>query len=260
MTMCVQVEVSWSSDDGCTRTRVFPSRIELTSSLSVVLSKLNPVACCLAIAKQATAKANENGAVSAKQYVNACVRNIAQQFAPHARLSLSRYLQYPRCWVSGLYSLYLLLRGPLLGVVLQHSDDVHCARALFLHSSLHLASLLSQPYMVMMVHPDAHARIPPLDTELLSDRVICVDAGDEIFLWIGEQASAPLSEQGRAFATAASCASATRIPVPHVTIVHEGGSAERGILSVSSRTAFILLLSRKKIRFSNSFIAYHTCS
>ncbi len=235
MTVCQQVEISWTSDDGSIRTRVFPSRIALTSSLPVVLSKLNPAACCLAIAKQATAKSNEKDAESAKQYVNACVRNIAQQFAPSARLSLSRYLQYPRCWVPGLYSLYLLLRGPLLGVVLQHSDDMHCARALFLHASLHLASLLAQPHMVMMVHPDAHAQIPPLDTELVSDRVIFVDAGDEVFLWIGSQAAAPLAEQGRAFATAASHAAASRVPVPHISIVHEGGSAERGILAVSSQ-------------------------
>jgi hypothetical protein len=103
--------------------------------------------------------ANKKDAASAKQYVNACVRNIAQQFAPPARLSLSRYLQYPRFWVSGLYSLSLLLRGPLIGVGLQHSDVMHCARALFLHASLHLASLLAQPYMVMMLRPDAYAPI-----------------------------------------------------------------------------------------------------
>jgi hypothetical protein len=228
----LQVEISWSSDDGSHRTRVFPSRIALTSSLPVVLSKLSSFACCMAIAKQATAKANENNAEAAKQYVNACVRNIAQQFSPPARVSLSRYLQYPRSWVSGLYSLYLLLRGPLLGVVLQHSDDVHCARALFLHASLHLASLLAQPHMVMMVPPDAYLPIPPLDTELVPDRVICVDAGDEIFLWIGGQATASLAEHGRAFATAAASAAASRFPVPHVTIVYEGGSAERGILAV----------------------------
>ena len=71
---CVQVEISWSSEDGSHRTRVFPSRIALASSLPVVLSKLSPFACCMAIAKQATAKANENDAASAKQYVNACVR------------------------------------------------------------------------------------------------------------------------------------------------------------------------------------------
>jgi hypothetical protein len=231
----LQVEISWTTDDGCTRTRVFPSRIELTTSLPEVLSKLNPSACCLAIAKQATVKANENGSAIAKQYLNLCVRNIAQQFAPPVRLSLSRYLQYPRCWVSGLYSLYLLLRGPLLGVVLQHSDDVHCARALFLHASSHLASLLAQPYMVMMVHPDAYAPIPPLDTELVPDRVICVDAGDEIFLWIGGKAATSLAEQGRAFASAAASSASFRVPVPHVTIVHQGGSAERGILAVSSQ-------------------------
>jgi hypothetical protein len=229
----VQVEVSWSLDDGSYRTRVFPARIALTSSLPAVLSKLSPIACCIAIAKQATAKALENDAETARQYVNACVRNIAQQFSPPVRISLSRYLQFPRSWVSSLYSLYLLLRGPLLGVVLQHPDDMHCARALFLHASLQLACLLAQPYMVMMVPPDTCLRIPPLDTELVPDRVICVDAGDEIFLWIGGQAAASHAEQGRAFATAAASAAASRFPVPHVTVVHEGGSAERGILAVS---------------------------
>ena len=49
MTSGVQVETSWSSDDGSIRTRVFPSRIALTSSQPVVLSKLNPVACCLRV-------------------------------------------------------------------------------------------------------------------------------------------------------------------------------------------------------------------
>jgi hypothetical protein len=211
--------------------------------------------------------ANEKDAASAKQYVNACVRNIAQQFAPPARLSLSRYLQYPRCWVSGLYSLYLLLRGPLLGVVLQHSDDMHCARALFLHASLHLASLLAQPYMVMMLRPDAYAPIPPLDTELAPDRVICVDAGDEIFLWIGGQAEVSLAEQGRTFATAAAASACSRVPVPHVTIVHEGGSAERGILAVSSPLClvrpvcmyYVCIPLLRKNGLSCYFTAHYSC-
>jgi hypothetical protein len=257
---CVQVEISWSSEDGSHRTRVFPSRIALASSLPVVLSKLSPFACCMAIAKQATAKANENDAASAKQYVNACVRSIAQQFAPSARISLSRYLQYPRSWVPGLYSLYLLLRGPLLGVVLQHHDDMHCARALFLHASAHLASLLAQPYMVMMVHPDAHVPIPPLDTELVPDRVICVDAGDEIFLWIGGQAAASLAEQGRAFVAAAAYAAASRFPVPHITIVHEGGSAERGILAVRFLLKRLPFHIHPDFHFvSHLLIACHSC-
>jgi hypothetical protein len=255
----LQVEISWSCDDGSTRTRVLPSRIALTSSPPLMLSKLNPFACCLAIAKLATAKANEKDPASAKQYVNACVRSIAQQFAPPARLSLSRYLQYPRRWVPGLYSLYLLLRGPLLGVVLQHSDDVHCARALFLHASLHLASLLAQPYMVMMVHPNSYAPIPPLDTELVPDRVVCVDVGDEIFLWIGGTAASSLAEQGRAFAAAAASTAASRVPVPHVTIVHEGGSAERGILAVSSRSWQISMFSSQG-RSADLFAACHSCA
>jgi len=74
--------------------------------------------------------ANEKDAASAKRYVNACVRNIAQQFAP-LLVFLCRVICNTRDVGSLGFILLLLLRGPLLGVVLQHSDDMHCARALF---------------------------------------------------------------------------------------------------------------------------------
>ena len=134
--------------------------------------------------------------------------------------------------------LFNLRRGPLIGPVLQHTDDIEAMRDLFLRASVPDALRLMSPRILMMPRPSRNpTKCPlmpvPLETLALQSNVILVlDAHSDIFLWTGRDVSgdefAPLH---RACERAARSMGKGRFPVPSFLSFKEGSSASRWLMS-----------------------------
>jgi hypothetical protein len=134
--------------------------------------------------------------------------------------------------------LFNLRRGPLIGPVLQHTDDIEAMRDLFLRASVPDALRLMSPRILMMPRPSPNpTKCPlmpvPLETLALQSNVILVlDAHSDIFLWTGRDVSgdefAPLH---RACERAARSMGKGRFPVPSFLSFKEGSSASRWLMS-----------------------------
>ncbi len=90
--------------------------------------------------------------------------------------------------------MFLLRRGPLLGIILQHPDDIDYIRCLFLHANFEDSKRIVAPSLLMALDKDnvqPYFEVPLEDLALQSDKVLMLDHHTEIFIWSGREATAP---------------------------------------------------------------------
>eukprot|EP00027_Filamoeba_sp_ATCC50430_P003743 CAMPEP_0168553362 /NCGR_PEP_ID=MMETSP0413-20121227/7213_1 /TAXON_ID=136452 /ORGANISM="Filamoeba nolandi, Strain NC-AS-23-1" /LENGTH=589 /DNA_ID=CAMNT_0008584045 /DNA_START=297 /DNA_END=2066 /DNA_ORIENTATION=+ len=82
--------------------------------------------------------------------------------------------------------LFLLRRGPLLGPLLQHPDDIDYMRCLFLNSPFEDCKRLIEPPFYMAENTEyKYYQIPLEDLALQSNKVLLLDHHTDIFIWSG---------------------------------------------------------------------------
>ena len=136
-------------------------------------------------------------------------------------------------------ALWHLCHGPLLGVIAQHADQVEELRTCLLLASVQDALLMIDPVCECVVPPGNAVesnlrlqRVAPDSLSLRSDRVVLLDAGTDMMLWIGRKA--------RENAAAVRCAKVAAIeridalgrwPVPRLKVVFDGDGQARFVTS-----------------------------
>eukprot|EP01103_Thecamoeba_quadrilineata_P013831 TRINITY_DN3958_c0_g1_i2.p1 TRINITY_DN3958_c0_g1~~TRINITY_DN3958_c0_g1_i2.p1 ORF type:complete len:178 (+),score=32.56 TRINITY_DN3958_c0_g1_i2:747-1280(+) len=146
------------------------------------------------------------------------------------------------------YDLLRTREGPLLGPIIQNEDDIEAIRCQFLTTSYEEGHRFMSPILYnVTLSEDQPTYIPVAVDEgsLLSDRVLVMDAGTEIFIWSGigtfpprrRTASTPPEESYLPFEKVrnhcelyASQVAASRYPRPFVLSFKEGSSQERWLL------------------------------
>jgi len=142
-------------------------------------------------------------------------------------------LMFPRSMAGVPRQLFLLERGPLLGRILQHADDISAVRSAFLSAPLHMALTLIAPklYFASAGDPAAgsYTEVGADTLSMQSERVLFMDAGTEIFVWhgIGDYDKGALLTATRA-AQAMSC---ERLPAAEVMSLKEHSSMARWLLA-----------------------------
>jgi len=124
--------------------------------------------------------------------------------------------------------LFMLRRGPLLGPILQHSDDIDYCRCLFLQAALPVCLRLMDPPFYQIENGDASV-IPLEDLALQSNRVLLLDHHTEIFIWEG--LNVERREQLLAMANQLAVDRANnRFPRPYIMQFRERSSMARWLL------------------------------
>jgi len=123
---------------------------------------------------------------------------------------------------------FLLRRGPMLGLLLQHPDDIDFVRCLFLASDLDDAKLLMQP-TIHIIQPDTGLTEAPNEDIILQNRnVIILDHFTDVFIWSGKDVVGAqynsLREQCLRFITPKL---QSRFPQPQIMQFNEGSSMAR---------------------------------
>ncbi|KAH3746241.1 sec23/Sec24 protein transport family protein [Pelomyxa schiedti] len=125
--------------------------------------------------------------------------------------------------------LFMARRGPLLGQVLQHRDDIDSARIAFLQAPPESALRMIIPDL-LLAKEDRFEQLPPEDLAMQSGNVLFFDHEFDICIWIGAEAAQHESLH-RSCMSLALQRSATRFPVPSVLVVKEGVSDARWLWS-----------------------------
>ena len=137
----------------------------------------------------------------------------------------------PPCVEATVLQLFLLRRGPMLGPILQHADDIDCIRCLFLQAEYEACARILQPAF-FNVHSDGSlVQVPIEDVALRPNRVLLLDHFTDIFVWSGRNTVGPEFDAMRARAqSVATQLSSSRFPRPYVMQFGEGHSMARWLL------------------------------
>lgn len=145
--------------------------------------------------------------------------------------SLEANRTIPACVEAVVLQLFLLRRGPMLGPILQHSDDIDCIRCHFLQAEYATCARILQPAFYN-VHADGTlVQVPIEDVALRPNRVLLLDHFTDVFVWSGRNTVGPEFDAMRARAQAVALElSGCRFPRPYVMQFGEGHSMARWLL------------------------------
>jgi len=126
--------------------------------------------------------------------------------------------------------LYHLRRGPLLGPVVQSSDDCDALRSELLRSDRAATLRLAHPSLLGFSARGDLEELPLDSTVLLSERILFLDAHSQIMVWSGAAVSGPAFAAYRSACLARGAAAGRwRLPQPELMACREGSSAARWI-------------------------------
>eukprot|EP00164_Ancoracysta_twista_P010977 GFYU01016744.1.p1 GENE.GFYU01016744.1~~GFYU01016744.1.p1 ORF type:complete len:355 (-),score=94.46 GFYU01016744.1:247-1245(-) len=126
--------------------------------------------------------------------------------------------------------MYLLRRGPVLGTLLQHVDDIDAMRTYWMTCNFEDSRRLVNPSL-LSVQPDGSFEELPLENlALQSERVLVLDHHSHILVWSGMSMVGPPGDALRQHALHyAQEASKRRFPAPRIVTFNEGTSMARFI-------------------------------
>ena len=134
-------------------------------------------------------------------------------------------------------ALWHLCHGPLLGVLAQHADQVEELRTCLLLANVHDALLMVEPVCECVVRGAEGGslglrRVAPDSLTLRSDRVVLLDAGTDMMLWVGRNALDDADSIDCAKGAALARVQAQgRWPAPRLRVVREGDGQARYVTS-----------------------------
>jgi hypothetical protein len=124
--------------------------------------------------------------------------------------------------------LYALRRGPLLGPILQHQDDITTLRLLFLRSNVIDCARMMMPALLSFDAMGDFEELPLESLAMQSGRILMLDHHTHIFIWSGRYVtSADFDVYREACRQRAEEASRYRLPCPQILLFTEGSSEER---------------------------------
>eukprot|EP01125_Pyxidicula_operculata_P007105 TRINITY_DN2419_c0_g2_i3.p1 TRINITY_DN2419_c0_g2~~TRINITY_DN2419_c0_g2_i3.p1 ORF type:complete len:663 (-),score=157.65 TRINITY_DN2419_c0_g2_i3:134-2122(-) len=128
--------------------------------------------------------------------------------------------------------LFLLRRGPLLGPILQHPDDIDYIRCIFLYSTYQDAiRLIDPPLLVTQISQEgtiSFLEFPLEDLALQSTNILILDHHTDIFVWSGSLVSGPEYDIVRQRCLQyIDQVTMYRFPSPQVRVFKEGDSNSR---------------------------------
>ena len=127
--------------------------------------------------------------------------------------------------------LFMLRRGPLLGPILQHPDDIDSVRCLFLQSKFECCKQLIEPAL-LAVTPAGFVELPLETLALQSNFILYLDHVTDVFVWVGKQAkeSAQSEQLRQTCVQLFQHQTAHRFPSPYFMSFNEGDSMSRWLL------------------------------
>eukprot|EP00026_Physarum_polycephalum_P002452 Phypoly_transcript_02458.p1 GENE.Phypoly_transcript_02458~~Phypoly_transcript_02458.p1 ORF type:complete len:897 (+),score=111.23 Phypoly_transcript_02458:48-2738(+) len=126
--------------------------------------------------------------------------------------------------------LFSTRRGPLLGPILQHKDDIDQVRCLFLNANFDDSLRMVDPKMYE-IQTGEWIEVPLTTLALQSKNILYLDHHTQILVWSGQDAVGPQFDHIRDLALReAHNVSSTRFPQPQIMLFNEGSSMSRFLL------------------------------
>jgi len=209
--------------------RVATRRVATTGNLNTFLSSLDLDITLVLLSKRFVLTARKGlDSDDVTRELDKSLKNILQAFGERNENS-HRYeltpslMQLPR-------ELFSLRRGPLLGPILQHKDDIDHVRCWFLNANFDDSLRMVDPKM-FEIQTGKWVEVPLSTLALQSNHILYLDHHTHIFIWSGMDAVGPQLDQIRNMALQeAHNASAQRFSQPQIMLFNEGSSMSRFLL------------------------------
>ncbi len=212
----VQFTIIFNGLDGSLRKRIITKRLLFTNSRQTFLKSINCNVAAIGIGKKAVLMAQKikdrsKGATRSMDEICNRVYNMMAFFAQQK----AKMVTVPDELKIIPITLFHLLRGPCLGPILQHGDDICCMQRLFLNSSFQTCLRITQPRLYCLKEEDIlktrhlvnHStndmnassiilaneivsksylqEIPMVTLALQSNFILILDHHTDIFIWSG---------------------------------------------------------------------------
>ena len=207
-----------------------------TGSKDTYLSSIDPEAMTILLSRLevVTSRDCAGDATKINNHVDATLRTIIKKTG---NLKAPPAFDLPPTLRDLPFRLFHLRRGPLLGVMLQHADDIDVVQNQFLYASPESSRKHIQPQLFEAValedtgqnQPQLGFReLPAENLVLRSNRVLLFDDETNIYVWSGSETVGPQYDLLRAACLSwAGHLSETRFPRPVVMSFKEGESMAR---------------------------------
>eukprot|EP01114_Cavostelium_apophysatum_P002146 TRINITY_DN11871_c0_g1_i2.p1 TRINITY_DN11871_c0_g1~~TRINITY_DN11871_c0_g1_i2.p1 ORF type:complete len:924 (-),score=187.79 TRINITY_DN11871_c0_g1_i2:24-2708(-) len=230
-----QFVVKFTNLQNQTVLRVVTQSLPTTGNMTTFLGSVDVDVVAILLAKKFVLEARKKQDVDeVLDELDKSLRNIAINCGTKDK----RLYQFSRELAPLPRKIFLLRRGPMLGPILQHPDDIDFLRSLFLNGNLDDCKRLIEPPL-FMVYTDAPAeddvddsasflQVPLEDLALQSNKILLLDHHTDIFLWSGmEVAGEAFASKRQTCLRRAAAACKHRFPRPHVMQFKEGSSMAR---------------------------------
>lgn len=210
--------------------RVSSRRVRTTGNMETYLSSIDLNVVTVLIAKRSVLMATKIDSISdVLEDLDDQVKSISEKFGRKESSADGNDVYHLPPSLSPLPSLlFHLRRGPLLGPILQHPDDIACIRLLFLSSSVVDALRLIRPSILSFNSEGAFEELPLEVFALQSNRILMMDTHTDIFVWSGKDVCGPEFDIFReACVSKAVQTCEGRLPSPRILQFTEGSSASR---------------------------------
>ena len=198
----IQFIVTATDEAGGSVSRVITRRLVTTSSKEAYLKSVDIGVTTVAIGKKAVRMASnlQNPALASEDICNRMYNTIGF----FRRCCERKQELFPGCLEAIPKQLFNLLRGPCIGSIIQHEDDIECVRDMYLKASFEDCIRLTSPQLMCLSrHKLIQAGRPPaVDPKLLetllvrvpletlalqSNSILILDHHTDILIWSGAE-------------------------------------------------------------------------
>ncbi|KAJ4826866.1 hypothetical protein Tsubulata_043796 [Turnera subulata] len=213
-----QFAVQYSNVYQAEISRVLTVRLPTVDGVSAYLDSIQNVVAAILIAKRTLLRAKTfSDAVDMRTTMDERIKDIALKFG--SQVPKSKLNRFPKelCLLPEL--LFLLRRGPLLGSIVGHEDELSVLCNLFLNASFDLSLRMVAPRCLMHREGGTFEELPAYDLAMQSDTAVVLDHGIDVFIWLGAELAA---NEGRSAAALAACRTLaeeiteSRFPAPRI--------------------------------------------
>mmetsp|Transcript_8539 Transcript_8539/g.22828 ORF Transcript_8539/g.22828 Transcript_8539/m.22828 type:complete len:808 (-) Transcript_8539:1374-3797(-) len=214
----LQFSVSFLDESSRRVTRVINTTLETATDTKAVVASADGEAVALAIGRRAVLAVTKGGTTQqAIMDVMESTRQIAESYGSQAWVFGARQLHgLPQSLSRSpfLSSLFFLCRGPLLGKVWQHEDDISVVRYAFLHGDFSCAVRMMKPRLfIAFTTADGGVKVDnvfPEDTLLHPQVALLLDIHTHVFIWHGAQVDPEKDAVVHALTKVAECLTSAR--------------------------------------------------
>eukprot|EP00301_Raphidiophrys_heterophryoidea_P004533 c11963_g1_i3.p1 GENE.c11963_g1_i3~~c11963_g1_i3.p1 ORF type:complete len:396 (-),score=105.69 c11963_g1_i3:1182-2369(-) len=225
----VQVCIHLVTSEGDCVERVFTKELRTTGNVVNFVSSVDTKVAAVLAAKRIALQAYKHSTHEAIKSLIGRVKHIASAFGQFFPNYSGRDVHVVPPELSELvYLLYMMRIGPMLGVLLQHEDNIAALQCLFIHAPPAASLRLLLPD-VLMCGPSGSQQYVMCETlALQSDYVLLVDHQTDIFIWSGRNTATPEFDRVRAQCEEfANKVASQRYPCAVIKTFKEGASMAR---------------------------------